>query len=74
MMSMDNPINMETVFGYGEQREVVDSLIGAGKRLLSGESLFFTGSLPSCLMRAIEIVFLQNRERHFPSKLLSLLG
>ncbi|MFT5691313.1 MAG: hypothetical protein ACI92E_000641 [Oceanicoccus sp.] len=42
MMYMDSPINMETVFGYGEQSGVVDSLIGAGKRLLSGESLFMT--------------------------------
>jgi uncharacterized protein (TIGR00266 family) len=42
MMYMDSAINMETVLGYGEQSGVVDSLIGAGKRLLSGESLFMT--------------------------------
>jgi len=42
MMYMDNVIAMETVFGHGEQSGVVDSLIGAGKRLLSGESLFMT--------------------------------
>ena len=42
MIYMDHPVNMETVFGYGEQSGVVDSLIGAGKRLLSGESLFMT--------------------------------
>jgi len=41
---MEDGISMETVFGDGsaEQRSFVDALIGAGKRLLIGESLFMT--------------------------------
>src|SRR5437667_1116706 len=44
MFSMEDGIRMETVFGDGsaEQRSFVDALIGAGKRLLIGESLFMT--------------------------------
>jgi uncharacterized protein (TIGR00266 family) len=42
MMYMDDTIAMETVFGEGKQSGVVDSLLGAGKRLLTGESLFMT--------------------------------
>lgn len=43
MMYMDAPVQMDTVFGDGnENRGIVDSLIGAGKRLLTGESLFMT--------------------------------
>jgi uncharacterized protein (TIGR00266 family) len=43
MMYMDDVITMETVFGDGhEQKGLVSSLVGAGKRLLSGESLFMT--------------------------------
>ena len=36
---------METIFGDGSQqqsRRVMDALLGAGKRLLTGESLFMT--------------------------------
>src|SRR5215510_15637022 len=44
MFYMEDGISMETVFGDGsaQQRSFVDALIGAGKRLLVGESLFMT--------------------------------
>jgi len=44
MMFMDEGIAMETVFGDGSQRNsgLMGALMGAGKRLLTGESLFMT--------------------------------
>jgi uncharacterized protein (TIGR00266 family) len=44
MMYMESGILMETVFGDGsaQQRGFLDKLVGAGKRLLTGESLFMT--------------------------------
>src|SRR5213078_3260826 len=44
MFYMEDGISMETVFGDGshQQTTFVDALIGAGKRLLIGESLFMT--------------------------------
>ena len=44
MMYMDDAIAMETIFGDGgsQQRGFLDALVGAGKRLLTGESLFMT--------------------------------
>ena len=45
MMYMTSGIRMETVFGDGSERRqsgIVGSLLGAGKRLLTGESLFMT--------------------------------
>ncbi|MBL9185969.1 MAG: TIGR00266 family protein [Opitutaceae bacterium] len=43
MMFMDDGIALETIFGDGSQRGgFFDSLLGAGKRLLTGESLFMT--------------------------------
>jgi uncharacterized protein (TIGR00266 family) len=44
MMFMDDGIAMETIFGDGSQRStgVMGALLGAGKRLLTGESLFMT--------------------------------
>jgi uncharacterized protein (TIGR00266 family) len=46
MMYMTPGINMETVFGDGSQQQrgggVMNALLGAGKRLLTGESLFMT--------------------------------
>ena len=46
MMYMTPGIGMETVFGDGSQQQrgsgVVGALLGAGKRLLTGESLFMT--------------------------------
>jgi uncharacterized protein (TIGR00266 family) len=44
MMFMDDGIAMETVFGDGSQRSggFMGALLGAGKRLLTGESLFMT--------------------------------
>src|SRR5262249_30917505 len=44
MFYMEDGISMETVSGDGcaAQRSFVDALIGAGKRLLVGESLFMT--------------------------------
>lgn len=45
MMYMDNGIEMETVFGDGSRQQssgIMGALMGAGKRLLTGESLFMT--------------------------------
>jgi len=44
MMFMDDGIAMETIFGDGSARSsgLLGSLLGAGKRLLTGESLFMT--------------------------------
>jgi uncharacterized protein (TIGR00266 family) len=44
MMYMDDGIAMETIFGDGSQQQkgFLGSLVGAGKRLLTGESLFMT--------------------------------
>jgi uncharacterized protein (TIGR00266 family) len=45
MMYMDDGIAMETIFGDGSQGQkpgVMGALLGAGKRLLTGESLFMT--------------------------------
>jgi uncharacterized protein (TIGR00266 family) len=44
MMYMGEGIEMETIFGDGsaQQSTMMDKLVGAGKRLLTGESLFMT--------------------------------
>jgi uncharacterized protein (TIGR00266 family) len=44
MMFMDDGIEMETIFGDGSQQAggLLGTLMGAGKRLLTGESLFMT--------------------------------
>jgi uncharacterized protein (TIGR00266 family) len=44
MMYMDDGVEMETIFGdgSGQQTGVLGALMGAGKRLLTGESLFMT--------------------------------
>jgi uncharacterized protein (TIGR00266 family) len=44
MMYMDGGIEMETIFGDGSQQQsgILGSLMSAGKRLLTGESLFMT--------------------------------
>ena len=44
MMYMTQGIQLETVFGDGSQRQggVMNALLSAGKRLLTGESLFIT--------------------------------
>ena len=44
MMYMEDGIEMETIFGDGSQQNTgfLGSLMGAGKRLLTGESLFMT--------------------------------
>jgi uncharacterized protein (TIGR00266 family) len=44
MMYMDDGIQMETIFGDGSQQSsgFLGALMGAGKRLLTGESLFMT--------------------------------
>ncbi|HAV64847.1 MAG TPA: TIGR00266 family protein, partial [Verrucomicrobiales bacterium] len=44
MMYMDDGIEMETIFGDGSQKSsgFMGALLGAGKRLLTGESLFMT--------------------------------
>jgi len=44
MMYMDDGIEMETIFGDGSPKQsgILGALVGAGKRLLTGESLFMT--------------------------------
>jgi len=44
MMYMGNGIQMQTIFGDGsnQQNSFMDKLVGAGKRMLTGESLFMT--------------------------------
>src|SRR5687768_3403372 len=44
MMYMEDGIEMETIFGDGSQQNsgFLGSLLGAGKRLITGESLFMT--------------------------------
>ena len=45
MMYMEDGIQMETIFGDGSQGQgggIMGALLGAGKRLLTGESLFMT--------------------------------
>src|SRR4051795_8955493 len=44
MMYMEDGVEMETIFGDGSQQRdgFVGALMGAGKRLLTGESLFMT--------------------------------
>src|SRR5690606_17333198 len=44
MMFMDAGIDMDTVFGDGSQQQsgLFGKLLGAGKRLITGESLFTT--------------------------------
>lgn len=44
MMYMEDGIDMQTIFGDGSQQNsgFLGSLLGAGKRLLTGESLFMT--------------------------------
>lgn len=43
-MMMDDGIKMETIFGDGSQKdsEFLGKILGAGKRILTGESLFMT--------------------------------
>src|SRR5262245_61539770 len=44
MMYMDDGIEMETIFGDGSSQQggLLGALMGAGKRVLTGESLFMT--------------------------------
>jgi uncharacterized protein (TIGR00266 family) len=44
MMYMEDGLDMETIFGDGSQAQsgLMGALLGAGKRLLTGESLFMT--------------------------------
>ena len=44
MMYMEDGIEMETIFGDGSKAKIgfMDALVGAGKRLLIGESMFMT--------------------------------
>jgi uncharacterized protein (TIGR00266 family) len=44
MMYMQDGIEMETIFGDGSQQQsgILGALLGAGKRMLTGESLFMT--------------------------------
>src|SRR5260221_9662380 len=47
LMYMEDGIGMETIFGDGSKQSssFLDALVGAGKRLLTGESLFMTAFL-----------------------------
>jgi len=53
MMYMDDGIEMETIFGDGSapQSGLLGALMGAGKRLLTGESLFMTVFLNRTLQK-----------------------
>lgn len=45
MMMMDDGIEMQTIFGDGSQQQnggLLGKLMSAGKRMLTGESLFMT--------------------------------
>src|SRR5436189_3994604 len=45
MMMMENGIEMQTIFGDGSQQQtsgLLGKLMSAGKRILTGESLFMT--------------------------------
>src|SRR4051812_31670712 len=44
MMYMEDGIEMETIFGDGSQQNagILGSLLSAGKRVITGESLFMT--------------------------------
>ena len=44
LMMMDEDIQMETIFGDGSSKQggFMDKILGAGKRVLTGESLFMT--------------------------------
>ena len=44
MMYMEDGVEMETIFGDGSRQQggFIGALMGAGKRLLTGESLFMT--------------------------------
>src|SRR3989337_956006 len=44
MMYMEDGVEMETIFGDGSQQQsgFLGALMGAGKRLITGESLFMT--------------------------------
>src|SRR6188472_1310169 len=45
MMYMEDGVEMETIFGDGSKQQatgIMGALMGAGKRLLTGESLFMT--------------------------------
>lgn len=45
LMMMEDGIKMETIFGDGSSKQgggIMDKLIGAGKRIITGESLFMT--------------------------------
>lgn len=43
-MMMDDGIKMETIFGDGSQKDMgfFGKILGAGKRILTGENLFMT--------------------------------
>lgn len=42
MMFMSSGVEMQTIFGDGNESGFMDKLLGAGKRILTGESLFMT--------------------------------
>ena len=65
MFYMEDGISMETVFGDGSQQQTsfVDALIGAGKRLLIGESLFMTVFMNTGRERSVCLL-----PRHIPEE------
>jgi len=69
MMVMDAGISMETILGDGSQQSagVMDKLFGAGKRILTGESLFMTAFTNSGATKA-RVAF----AAPFPGRILAL--
>ena len=55
MMYMEDGVEMETIFGDGSKQQqsgFMGALMGAGKRLLTGESLFMTVFLNRAVRRS----------------------
>jgi uncharacterized protein (AIM24 family) len=52
-MMMDNNIQMETIFGDGSEQKsgIFGQLLNAGKRVLTGESLFMTAFINQAVQR-----------------------
>ena len=69
MMFMEDSIQMETIFGDGSQQSsgLMGALLGAGKRLLTGESLFMTVFLNRSSQKRRIAFGAPYRERSSPS-------
>lgn len=70
-MMMDDGIKMETIFGDGSQKDssFLGKILGAGKRILTGESLFMTAFYNTLSgKKKCIICFTLSRENH-PNRL-----